>query len=655
MNIFSWFLEKRNLSVSSVTSTHLPRPIYSDWSLLKAIKEGYKANSYVYRSIYLKAKAGSSIPWYVSKDGEKLDGHHLTILFEKPNPYISRQRIFELMISWLECCGNSYLKKAIAGGRTQELWPISPARLHPVSSNDPEEWMKGYALDNSKTVNYLPEEIIHHMYLDPANPLLGVSPLQIVGKTVDVDNEQRDFNKATSQNRGVVDGVFTFNRKFNSQAEVDDLRERINSRHAKKRTFGVLGDDAKYIRTALSPAEMDFINSRKANREEIFITMGVPPIYAGVVDGATMNNYKTSELIFWFGTMLFLLDDLKDTFNFSFYDELGDGEEIVYDVSNVPAIREALLAKTKTAKVLFEMGVPFEQLNSIFRFGFDEFDGWEKSNPASAAKTTEGASITNDSSVRASNKLNAGKSMDGGHTPVEFRVSPEENEAKIEKAAAENRSIIKDLLKTQQEAVFDSIDDGKTSDSNIKGAIAKTTSTWVEKLTEIYVKEARSFGLKFSTEKRGIKESLQESITAYLKSEGIVLKEVSMIEATTVDKIIKHVQDGLLNGTTPSEMQQAIIDTGIFDEKRALMLSRTIVGTAANLGQWKGAALAGATKKRWMTAGFEVRDTHKKLDGVVVEIDEKFKVGKAKGLFPLDNDLPPGERVNCRCTLSYEI
>jgi len=204
----SWFtrfkqkLEMRNLASAMVLRPNqAPKPIYTNWSLKKAVQEGYKSNSWVYRSIYLKSKAAGSVAWYVAnEDGEKIENHHITKLLENPNPYISRQDMFELLVSWLELAGNGYLKKAKTGQRTQELWPISPDRLHPIPTADVEKWMEGYALDKKKTKEFDPEEIIQFKYFDPANPLIGISPLEVVSKTVDVDNDQRDFNKSTSQN-----------------------------------------------------------------------------------------------------------------------------------------------------------------------------------------------------------------------------------------------------------------------------------------------------------------------------------------------------------------------------------------------------------------------------------------------------------------------
>jgi uncharacterized protein with gpF-like domain len=113
--------------------------------------------------------------------------------------------------------------------------------------------------------------------------------------------------------------------------------------------------------------------------------------------------------------------------------------------------------------------------------------------------------------------------------------------------------------------------------------------------------------------------------------------------------------DGLDKGLSTKDIQQAIIDTGVFSVERSLMLARTLTGTAANLGQITSARLSGATHKTWSTATFEVRDSHKKMNGKKIKIDEDFVVGGEKAQFPLDNRLSPAQRANCRCTLTYSI
>jgi HK97 family phage portal protein len=261
----------------------MEQPVYTNWTLQKAVKEGYKINGWVYRSVFLISKAISQVAWQVTnEDGEPIEKHYLSGVLNRPNDNISRQDLFELITSWLLLAGNSYLKKVTVQGKTAELWPISPDRLAPVPSKQIDEWLKGYALDQKQRVEYEPLEIIHHKFFNPANPLLGIAPLEAAAKTVDIDNGQQDWNKAAMQNRGVVDGVMAFDRNFDTQDQVDKIAERLNESIAgpkNARKIKVVGSNAKYTRMGLTAVEMDFGESRKFNRDEIFIIFGMSKFF----------------------------------------------------------------------------------------------------------------------------------------------------------------------------------------------------------------------------------------------------------------------------------------------------------------------------------------------------------------------------------------
>jgi len=376
-------LLKRNYAMADMYMVGSGQPIYSTFTIAKAVKEGYKASPTVYRAIFLITKSAASVPWIVySADNEPMPDHYLTKMLQHPNPNISKQDLFELIISWLLLAGNSYMKKTKVGNKTNELWPISPDRLAVVPSKDIEEWLKGYALDKSGMVDYEPSEIIHMKFFNPANPLIGISPLEAVSKTVDVDVDQQKWNKSAMQNRGVLDGIVSVDREITSQKQADELSDALNesvSGTKNARRLRVFGSNAKYFRTARSPIEMDFNNSRKENRNEIYITFGVPPQYAGVQESSTYNNYQASEIIFWVGTVLPILDDVADAMTFSLQDELEPGQRISYNKMAIQAIRGIVEGKAKAALYLFRMGVPFNQINGLFQFGAKEFEGWDKS------------------------------------------------------------------------------------------------------------------------------------------------------------------------------------------------------------------------------------------------------------------------------------
>jgi len=639
---------RRNYAISQVHNIKTKTPVFNDWSLTKAVQEGYKANVWVYRAVSLIVRNVSHIPWMVKKDSVYLPDHHLSKLFSYPNPSVSKNDIWELFHSWLQLAGNSYAYKVKVNGQTQELWPLSPDRVLPEKSPDLTEWLAGYVLDkdNKKTKKeFKPEEILHLKFFNPANPLLGIGPLQAAAKVVDVDNDQTNWNKSTMQNRGVIDGVFTFEREFESIEDSDAVAENLNKKYggsSNARKIAVLGGNAKYHRTAMTPQESDFSNARKDNRDEIFLAFGVPPQLGGSQESSTYNNYEVSILIFWFSTLIPILDDIKSEINFDFEAELGPGEEICFDLSGVKAIRKAMLDQAATAEKLFGMGVPFEQVNRIFEFNVEEFEGWETSyiRQADTAESKEDPVQSTVQKKSAQFKL------------VETRA--DDLETQIEKQSVKNQSVFYELLQEWEKIIFDAID--KNEGQDVEKKLDETKSDWFIGIETVFMESGLKFGMQIiEDQQRTAEDVLSNTLEQYLDEENYILTQYSFIAQSTVDAVLSHVVEGLAEGYSTAQLQQSIYDSGVFSEMRALRLARTITGNAANLGQLNGAKLTGATHKTWITASFGVRDSHEKMDNVKVEINDFFKVGGELARYPLDNRLTPAERVNCRCTLTYSI
>lgn len=106
-----------------------------------------------------------------------------------------------------------------------------------------------------------------------------------------------------------------------------------------------------------------------------------------------------------------------------------------------------------------------------------------------------------------------------------------------------------------------------------------------------------------------------------------------------------------------------IVDTTLkFDDEyytskdRATLLGCNEANYVGNDTQNDIAINQGYTRKQWETMRDEkVRFTHSEVDGVVIGINEYFKVGQAEMLYPMDmsRNAPPKECINCRCQLSY--
>lgn len=636
--------ERRNLSISDIYFTKMQSISYQDYTVKKTTDEAYKKNAWVFRCVNIKASAFASVQYYVERDGERIEGHPIERLLAFPNPQTPAQDSKQLISMWLNLNGEAMWKKAKGGGRTTELWLISPDIIRPKVSNNPEENIVGYVNPNNpETIIYQPEEIIHFKFLDPANPTKGVSPLQSVGKTVDSDVLQNDYNASAAASHGVLDGIISIDREYVDPDDTDLVQKEFDRIIQGQRRSMVVGSNVKYQQLSVTPKEMDFIETRKANRDEIAVAYGVPlPLLSN--DASTYNNFNIANLILWTQTIIPEIDDFISTLNHAFQDELNENEKIVADLAKVPALRQATFDQVETAQKLYDMGVPFENINRLFEIGVDEFPGWDQSQPKNAMSQQQP-----EAEERQEKKL---------YTLVETRETADQKADKLYAYSDKKyKPKLAKLLDRQKKKVLSAMERGKKDRKTFDGIVKNDRKLWDKELTDIYLETGVKFGEEIALEKREIEDDLTAALEEYLEQEQWILEDISLIESDTVTLIIEKIKKSIEENWTIAELQQSIIDAGIFEDSRALRIARTTAGTSASIGELESAKQTGATHKTWLASNKETRKQHKNRNGETVKIDQRYSKqfpGKAPR-YPLDHQADASDRINCRCSQSFSI
>lgn len=358
----------------------LNRPLTSSWDITSAVDDGFKATTWVYVCADKLARSVASVPWgaqrRVSGKANKWDeaaDTELHELLQKPN---EKQSISELMYRWtlgLLLGGNAIIHKTRGlGDRVAELWSIGPNGVKPIP--DKEEFISTYEVtdgDGKKTI-YAADDIIHDQMPDPESQYWGMAPIMAGAKAIDIEREAQKYQRSGLSNRAVVDGLLTLegikDRKKFEQAR-DTIAEQ-NQGAGNARNLMILGNNARYTQLALSPAEMDFIDSRKMSREEICALMKTPPPVVGIYENATLANIETARKIFWVDSVIPLLSQIEDALNIHLAPEFGDDLRAAYDVSQVEALWPIFKEKIEAAERLFKMGVPFDEINRRLELKF---------------------------------------------------------------------------------------------------------------------------------------------------------------------------------------------------------------------------------------------------------------------------------------------
>jgi len=134
--------------------------------------------------------------------------------------------------------------------------------------------------------------------------------------------------------------------------------------------------------------------------------------------------------------------------------------------------------------------------------------------------------------------------------------------------------------------------------------------------------------------------------------------DVTAITETTRNwlslEIQRYIEEGL---SIPNAAKKLTKRFDFIGRARATMIARTEIISASNMGSLAGAKSTGLpVQKIWLSARDSfVRDSHLITDGQKRNMNQKFNVNGSPAVAPGDPALPANERVNCRCTLIYQV
>jgi len=188
-----------------------------------------------------------------------------------------------------------------------ELWivPTPWVRVLP----DPHDYVRAYQVSppGGPPVLFDPLEIIHLKYPNPLDLHYGLSPLQANALTVDANTELQK-SRYHAFHAGQRPGIVLQTEQTLTEPTVRRLEEKIQARFGGRENWHrplVLEQGLRASPWTLTPAEMDYLNSSKMTRDEIFALFRVPGPIAGLVEnlGLGADIWFGARVMFCEGTI----------------------------------------------------------------------------------------------------------------------------------------------------------------------------------------------------------------------------------------------------------------------------------------------------------------------------------------------------------------
>jgi HK97 family phage portal protein len=668
-------------------------PIYTDLTVQKSVREGYKLSLYVYRAVRTIVQAASGIPWVVidNETGEQIPNHPFTTAWANPNPHFSGQDNMEFIVAHLKLAGNSLIQPIMVNGKPREFWVCMPDMIQPIPSEVPSEWLKGYQISDTtgRQSTVPPETFIHFMQFDPGNPYWGMGDLKAAGRTVDTDNEAQDTQKVSMQNRGTPDGVFV-NEGITNKEQYDEAVRQVKEQYLpkdNKRAPWVIGGNTKWYQMSLSPVEMDYLNTRVRNKQDIFAAFGLDAWWGGDKSQSSYNNVVEAKKGLYEIVVIPFLDDIKSTLNLKVRKYYPDAERITisYDISGIPALRADYGQKVDQAQKLWSMGVPLSQANTILELGIEEFPGWDESHlPFSVVSGGSKAqeSIPGQKTVVGVVDIICPNCM--GMTPVES-LAPVNDQSvwhcgKCDKIFRTKQTKAALQTEEQKTAYWRRIDSRRQAWANVLGkkiaplyeemgqvvadnqgsveaVINSQSSKWEKVLIAAGQVLIEDFGKQVEEQLKTIHRPTERKFDPFTPAMRAWLAKHAAESVKTILETQKQAMHDIINKGVADKLsvtQIAKSIRGFYTDNAnylAMRVARTECSTAAGYGQSQAAKQMGANRKYFITSRDDrVRDSHAAMDGEEKDLDEPYSNGQ---MYPGDPNVDPSEFIDCRCVEGY--
>lgn len=217
------------------------------------------------------------------------------------------------------------------GGR-----PRLAKRLHPrhmdavVESDELVQWRYGPFHQDGAAIYYDPSIILHFAYEDPETDLVGLSPLFSLQDTVAQDLFAMRYNRSFFENAAQTGTIF--NMRNATKDEVDRNRAWLEENYVGAVNAHrpiILEGDIEIESSVAKHQEMQFVDLRRINREEIFGVLDIDPTKLGILEDANRSTSKESTNSFHEETIAPLQSIVEEEVNDTLIWELFGWEDIL--------------------------------------------------------------------------------------------------------------------------------------------------------------------------------------------------------------------------------------------------------------------------------------------------------------------------------------
>lgn len=237
-------------------------------------------------------------------DVSLVEKHPALVVLNKPNPFYTRQELFEAGQQHIDLTGEGWLCVSYIGRMPAELWIARPDRM--VVVTDPASFLVGYLYigPDGKEMPLKPNQVLSMRMPNPLDPYRGFGPVQTIMAQISGAAMSAEWNANFYRNGARPGGIVKLSRRMNGP-EFEKLVERWNFGHKGVANAGRTAflEDGDWVDVKpMSITDMDLVNTSNLNRDTILLAYGASKYDVGVLED--VNRASASAAANDFGERL---------------------------------------------------------------------------------------------------------------------------------------------------------------------------------------------------------------------------------------------------------------------------------------------------------------------------------------------------------------
>jgi HK97 family phage portal protein len=303
------------------------------------------------------ARSASSVQFllYNKKTNEEIKQHPLIKLLNNPNPIQNKIEFFDALYSYKLIAGNSFVEALFLKNENlknpKELFILRPDRMTIIASNSGMPIAYEYKINSSKFRFPIDKitgksEILHIKNFNPINDWYGLSPIESASYAIDQHNESSKWNKSMLQNGAKPSGALMVrgdgdNAAFLTDDQFERLKKQLNEEFSGSENAGkplLLEGGLEWKEMSLTPADMDFLNTKHSCARDITMAFGIPSQLLGIPGDNTYSNLTEARLAMWEETILPMIDSILMALNNWLVTMFDDNIELYYNKDKISAL-----------------------------------------------------------------------------------------------------------------------------------------------------------------------------------------------------------------------------------------------------------------------------------------------------------------------------